>query len=116
MCGRCVEDARQRRRHNLPIFTFPMCPSLHAEAVRTCSGGGHSAKPTLMIKAFLWNMVPLVLVACVVAAAVGCGGGGAKAKTVRLNLPPREPPPVPARRNVPIDAALQAAARQEVLA
>jgi HEAT repeat protein len=60
--------------------------------------------------------VSLVLIASLVLIP-GCGSGGKKGpskREVRLNQPPKPPPPVPARVNVPVDQGLRDLAWQEL--
>jgi HEAT repeat protein len=58
--------------------------------------------------------VPLCLCGCLFL--FGCGGGGNKQFGGRQLPAPKEPPPVPARKDEPLDPALVEAARQEIVA
>jgi len=57
-----------------------------------------------------------LVVVCCLGVLLGCAGGGAKKYRGREVAPPKEPPPVPARKNEPLDPALVSAARQELAA
>ncbi|MEA2710558.1 MAG: hypothetical protein QOF78_3159, partial [Phycisphaerales bacterium] len=60
-----------------------------------------------------------ILGVCIVSAVVlaplgGCGGKGGKGREVRLNQPPKPPPTVPPRVDVPVDQGLRDLAWQEL--
>jgi len=63
--------------------------------------------------------IPKRLIAFSLVALLGCAGGGGKKKQTfggKELPPPPEPPAAPARKDEPVDAALVAAARQELTA
>jgi HEAT repeat protein len=59
---------------------------------------------------------PTLLVSAILIAATGCAGGGGRPKHVALPPAPKEAPAPPPRQDVPVDPALAADARREVMA